>query len=142
MCQQNQLYIVRDGHICYQNCLFIHKILQLQPLYQETKLYLDSKSNQIDNKIMCVRSCGLFRLIQRQEFLVEHWCLFGKQKLFIDLQVFACLTPDLGYSVSVYAFTSPSPPCPIPNHFPHITQHVLFGYLTPQHCCLRPSISH
>ena len=115
---------MRPTHLL-STLLFIHKTLWLQPLHQEIKLHSDSKSNQgtVSKWVFC--PVVLPGLIWWPEFLTEHWCPLGRCKNFIDLKVFACLTPDLGDSVSPYVSTPPFPPCPIPNYFPQIAQYAV-----------------
>lgn len=60
----------------------------------------------------------------------EHWCLLGRQKNVVDLQVPACLIQDFPTG----SVTSPSPTCPTPDSFLRVVQGALFGLL--------PSLTH
>ena len=106
-CWQSQLYTIRGQHNSYQNpFLFIPSCNLWANIGNFTQFLRTIK----ETKLICVcvtqanaAWCNLLSLV---------WCGETKTPLFVGLETHAYFTPDLGDSLSICTFTSPSPACP------------------------------
>ena len=102
---------------------------------------IEQSREQYKRTIMHIHSCYRSKLIQASLFTTELWYVFGRWKLLVDLEVFACLSLDFWDLVSICAFSCPSS-CWVFDHFLYIVQgsSALGIYLQIPVVCICPSV--